>query len=132
MLIINPALRQMAEKEEQFKMKDEERKKQEEKDGQERDQKLRAANERLRQERPQHLEELLKMDLDSAPNRELKNIMEKMAISSRGCLNRKDLKERLLESVPELRLKQPSSPISPSKGGLGGWVCSSVAMYLTS
>lgn len=109
-------LRQMAEKEEAFKKKDEEKKRQEEKEEQDRDIKLRLANERLRQERPHRLEELLKMDLDSAPIRELKNIMEKMGISPRGCLNRKDLQEKLLESVPELRLKQQSesSPNSPS------------------
>lgn len=105
----------MAVKEEEVKKKDEEKKQQEEKEELEKDHKLRLANERLRQERPQRLEELMKMDLDSAPIRELKNIMEKMRISSLGCLNRKDLKERLLDNVPELRLKQPSSPISPSK-----------------
>lgn len=104
----------MAEKEEEFKKKDDEKKKKEEKDEQERDQKLRLANERLRLERPQRLEELQKMDLDSAPIRELKSIMEKMGISSRGCLNRKDLKEKLMENVPELRLSG-TSPISPGK-----------------
>lgn len=106
----------MAEKEEAFKKKDEEKKRKEEEEEQERDQKLRLSNERLRQERPQRLEELLKMDLDSAPIKELKSIMEKMAISPRGCLNRKDLKEKLVDSVPELRLKAPSGS-SPTASG---------------
>ena len=100
----------MAEKEEEFKKKDEEKKEREEKEERERDQKLRAATERLRQERPKHLEELRKMNLDTSPIKELKGIMEKMCISSRGCISRKDLKEKLLESVPELRLEQLKSP----------------------
>lgn len=114
----------MAEKEEAFKKIDEEKKKKEEQQEQEKDQKLRLANERLRQERPQHLEELRKMDLDHAPIRELKSIMERMGISPVGCLSRKDLKEKLLENVPELRLTATSGS-SPGKiivvmgGGLG-------------
>ena len=120
--VVSCLFRQMAEKEETFKKKDEEKRKKEEQEEQEKDQKLRLANERLRQERPQRLEELRKMDLDHAPIRELKSIMEKMGISSVGCLSRKDLKEKLLENVPELRLTATSgtSPTASSKTSVMG------------
>ncbi len=98
--------RQMAEKEEEFRKKEEEKKKKEEEEEQEKDRKLRLENEKLRQERPKHLEELLKMDLDNTSIKSIKTIMEKMHISHRGCLDRKDLKERLMENVPELRIRQ--------------------------
>lgn len=98
--------RQMSEKEEEFKKKEEEKKKNEEREEQEKDKKLRLANERLHQERPQHLEELFKLNLDSAPIKELKKMMEKMGISPRGCLDRQDLKEKLHANVPELHLKK--------------------------
>lgn len=98
--------RQMAEKEEEFKKKEEEKKRNEEKEEQEKDLKLRLANEKRRQERPEHLSELFKINLDSAPIRELKGIMEKMGIPSLGCIDRKDLKEKLHANVPELRLRQ--------------------------
>jgi flagellar biosynthesis GTPase FlhF len=105
----------MAEKEEAFKKRDEEKKRKEELEEQEKDKKLRLANEKLRKERPQHLEELLRMDLESAPARELKGIMEKMGISSLGCLSKKDLKEKLMDGVPELRFRV-SNESSPSSG----------------
>ena len=95
----------MSEKEEEFKKKEEEKKKHEEREEQEKDKKRRLANDRLRQERPQHLDELFKLNLDTAPIKELKKIMEKMGISPRGCLDRHDLKEKLHANVPELRLR---------------------------
>ena len=95
--------RQMAEKEEEFKKMEEEKKRNEEKGE---DMKRRLANDKRREERPQHLNELFKLNLDSAPIRELKAIMEKMGISPRGCIDRKDLKAKLHANVPELRLRQ--------------------------
>lgn len=76
----------------------------------ERDKKLRLAKEKLREMRPQHLEELRKMNLDSAPAKDIKNIMEKMHISTVGCINRSDLKEKLMQSVPELKFSDTSTP----------------------
>ena len=98
--------RQMAEKEEEFKKMEEEKKRSEEREEQEKDMKRRLANDKRREERPQHLSELFKLNLDTAPIRELKAIMEKMGISPRGCIDRKDLKEKLHANVPELRLRQ--------------------------
>ena len=99
--------RQMAEKEEEFRKKEEEKKRKEEEEEQEKDRKLRLENEKLRKERPKLLEELMKMDLDTTSIKSIKIIMEKMHVSHRGCLDRKDLKDRLLENVPELRIRQP-------------------------
>lgn len=98
--------REMSEKEEEFKKKDEEKKRKEEQEELDKDKKLRLAREKLQELRPEHLKELQQMNLDKAPIRELKGIMEKMGISPRGCISRKDLKEKLLENVPELRLQQ--------------------------
>lgn len=99
--------RQMAEKEEEFRKKEEERKRKEEEEEQEKDRKIRQENEKLRLERPKHLEELRKMDLDSTSIKSIKIIMEKMHVSHHGCLSRADLKERLMENVPELRIMKP-------------------------
>ena len=105
----------MSEKEEEFKKKDEEKKRKEEQEELDKDKKLRLAREKLQELRPQHLEELRQINLDKAPIRELKGIMEKMGITSRGCISRKDLKEKLLENVPELRLQQ-SGQLSGAPG----------------
>jgi len=52
------------------------------------------------------MDELLKMNLDTASVKELKAIMEKMVISSRGCLNKADLKEKLNAEIPTLRISK--------------------------
>lgn len=105
--------RQMAEKEEEFKKLEEEKKKKEEEEEHQKDLKRRQANERIRKERPQHLEELLKMDLDSSSIRDIKAIMIKLGVSPHDCFERGDLKKKLIENVPELRIKISSS--SPQK-----------------
>ena len=120
--------RQMAEKEEELRKKDEEKKRKEEEEEAEKDKKLRLENERLRKERPKYLEELLKMDLDSASIKNLKTMMEKMHVSHRGCLDRKDLKERLYENVPELRLGKPTAP--PRNRSASGEILSLGAMAI--
>lgn len=106
----------MKEKEEEFQKKEEERKRKEE---QEKDQKVRLANEKLRQQRAEHLEELLEMNLDSSSNKELKVIMEKMVISYVGCLSKDDLKERLMENVPELRIRKSGYRSKSNSGNYG-------------
>ena len=102
----------MAEKEEEYKKKDEEKKKKENQEEEEKEKKRRLAKEKLQQERPKHLEELRKMDLDKVSYKELKTMMTKMDISYVGCIDRKDLKEKLLENVPELRLQQLPGDLS--------------------
>ena len=57
-----------------------------------------------RESRPQHLEELLKMDLDSVSIRAIKDIMIRMGISPHDCFERRDLKKKLVDNVPELRM----------------------------
>ena len=44
------------------------------------------------------------MDLDSAPIREIKAIMIKLGISPHDCFERSDLKKKLIQNVPELRI----------------------------
>ena len=56
-----------------------------------------------RESRPQHLEELLKMNLDTDSIRNIKDIMIRMGISPHDCFERSDLKKKLVENVPELR-----------------------------
>lgn len=71
--------------------------------------------------RPQHLEELRKMNLDSAPAKDIKNIMEKMHISTVGCINRSDLKEKLVRSVPELKFTSATTTTTTTAdSSLGG------------
>ena len=113
--------RQMAEKEEEFRKKEEEKKRKEEEEEKEKDRKRRLENEKLREERPKFLQELLQMDLDNCSIKSIKTIMDKMHVSHRGCLNRQDLKERLMENVPELRLGQKNQPRTrnSSSGGSG-------------
>ena len=65
----------------------------------------RQEEERLRN-RPQHVQELLTLDLSKAPIREIKSLMEKMHISHVGCTSRQDLTTQLVQQVPELRLKR--------------------------
>ncbi len=45
------------------------------------------------------------MDLDAAPARDLKATMIKMGIPLRGCVEKADLKKKLIENVPELRME---------------------------
>lgn len=130
---VHVTYRQVAEKEEEMKKLEQEKKMKEEQQEQEKDRKRRLNNEKLRQERPQHLEELFKMDLDSATNKQLKAIMQKMGISFLGCLDRKDLKDKLMESVPELRLRQPDSqPKSSSPSNTPGELLISNSQYIMS
>ena len=106
----------MAEKEEEFRKKEEEKRKKEEEENK-KDQKRRQTLERIRLERPQHVEELLKMDLDSASIRDIKSIMVKMGVSTHDCFERADLKQKLMDNVPELRINTISSSRNSSMSG---------------
>lgn len=70
-----------------------------------REQERRQQEEDRLKNRPQHVQELLALDLNKAPIREIKSLMEKMHISHVGCTSRQDLKTQLVQQVPELRLK---------------------------
>ena len=58
--------------------------------------------------RPQVLEELMKMDLDTAPIKEIKDKMGKLGISYVGLIERSELVDKLLENFPELQMKMAS------------------------
>ena len=59
------------------------------------------------------------MDLDTAPIRDIKAIMIKLIIDSTGCIDRGDLKRKLIANVPELRMKvEGEGPPHMSKGSL--------------
>lgn len=113
------SLREMAEREDRTKKEEAERKKQEEEEQRRRDQKRMRSDEIRRENRPQNLEDLMKMDLDKAPIREIKAIMVKMGISPHDCFERADLKKKLIENVPELKFemeKKQSSASMPTRG----------------
>lgn len=106
----------MAEKEDRTKKEEAEKKKQEEEAQRKRHQQQMRSAEIRRENRPQNLEELMRLDLDSAPIREIKAIMVKMGISPHDCFERADLKKKLIDNVPELKFeierKQSSSSLS--------------------
>lgn len=86
--------RQEKEKEERVRLKEIEK-----------EQERRRQEEDRLKKRPMHVQELLAMDLDKAPIREIKSLMERMCISHVGCTSRQDLATQLVQQVPELRLK---------------------------
>lgn len=75
--------------------------------------------EQRRKDRPQHLQELLKMDLDTAPVRDLRAIMIKMGIPYHDCVEKSDMKERLIDRVPELRMEIERKASAASISTLG-------------
>lgn len=70
----------------------------------------RAAIEERRKKRPEYVAQLLAMDLNNAPIREIKDIMKKLELSSAGFIERKDLIAELKRGVPEfcMKLENPS------------------------
>jgi len=79
----------------------------------------REAEEKLREDRPRHIQELLSMDIESASAGQLKKMMKNLCISTTGCVEKQDLRKKLVDSVPELRIKvgsktQPGSSSPPS------------------
>ena len=109
--------REMAEREDKTKKEEAEKKKHEEEEERKRHQKQMRTAEIRRENRPQNLEELMRLDLDTAPIRDIKAIMIKMGISPHDCFERADLKKKLVDNVPELKFelerKQSSASLSP-------------------
>ncbi len=96
-------------KKEEEKKQEEERKRKEGEEELERKRKdVREAEEKLRQERPGHIRDLLAMDLEQASAGQMKRMMKNLGISSTGCVEKQDLRRKLIESVPELRIKMGS------------------------
>ena len=90
-------------KEEEMKLEAEKKKKEEEELLKRKE--AREAEEKLLRERPMHVQDLLAMDLDQASAGQLKRMMKNLGISTTGCVEKQDLKKKLVESVPELRIK---------------------------
>ena len=92
------------------------------------DEARRAAVEERRKRRPEFVSQLLAMDLNKAPIRDIKDIMKKLELNPAGQPERKDLIAELKRGVPELRTGmkldnpsstpvgvQPAAPPSPSE-----------------
>ena len=117
----------MAEREDRTKKEEAEKKKEEEdKEKKRHQQRIRTAEIR-RENRPQNLEELLRMDLDSAPIRDIKAIMIKMGVSPHDCFERADLKKKLIDNVPELKFEMQRKNSSSSLSSRGS--TSSMSSY---
>jgi ATPase subunit of ABC transporter with duplicated ATPase domains len=102
--------REMAERDNRTKKEEAERKKEEEEEEQRRrDAKGMRSAEICQENRPQNLEDLMKLNLDKAPIKEIKAIMIKMGISPHDCFERADLKKKLIENVPELKFEMEAS-----------------------
>ena len=89
------------EEEEKRRRENEQKRKREEEERQEEEQK-RLENE-LKEKRARGINKLKAMDLESAPVKEIKSIMQDMEISVVGLLDRSDYLDRLYKRVPELR-----------------------------
>ena len=96
----------MAERDEQTKKEVEEKKHKEEEEQQKVEQKKMRANELRKQARPQHIAQLKRLNLKTAPIKEIKGIMHEMAIGTQDCFERGDLVKKLMDNCPELRLSQ--------------------------
>ncbi|XP_065884405.1 uncharacterized protein [Dysidea avara] len=59
----------------------------------------------VRKKRPEFVAELLSMDLETAPAKEILIVMKKLGLNPAGCLERGDLIAALKEGVPELKEK---------------------------
>ena len=65
--------------------------------------------EERRRNRPKALDELMKMDLDTARIKDIKEVMSMLGVSYVGLYERKELLDKLKANVPELRLKTSSA-----------------------
>ena len=115
------------EEEREREKKEEEKRKQEER--RQIDEVRRVAVEDCQKKRPEFVSQLLAMDLNKAPIRDIKDIMKKLGLNSAGLPERKDLIAELKRDVPELHVKlgypsstpvevqyqQPPTPPSPSE-----------------
>ena len=100
--------REVAQREEQRRREEAEKKRKEEEEQRAKEEARRREEEVRRQNRPQAVEELLGIDVEVAPVRVTKEVMAKLGISTTDCLNREDLKRKLMDSVPEYRQAQQS------------------------
>ena len=100
--------REAAEREEERRKEEDEKKRREEEEQRARDEARRREEEARRQNRPQLVEELLRIDVEVAPIKVTKEVMTKLGISTADCLSKEDLKKKLMDSVPEYRLAQQS------------------------
>ena len=94
---------------------EDEKKRKEEEEQQKLEQKRMRASEIRREARPQHLEELMRMDLDKSSSKELKQIMLNMGIATHDCFEKSDLKKKLIDNVPELRMEMERRKSSSSQ-----------------
>ena len=99
------------EQEKEKRKEEEERKKQEEQ--REIDEARRAAVEERRKRRPEYVAQLLAMDLNKAPVRDVKDIMKKLELNPTGLPERKDLIAELKRGVPELRMRLDNPSAAP-------------------
>jgi len=95
-------------KEEEKKQEEDRKKKEEEEELERKRKEAQEAEERLKQERPGHVRDLLAMDLEQASAGQMNRMMRNLGISSMGCVEKQDLRKKLVESVPELRIKMGS------------------------
>ena len=89
-----------AQQEREKRREEEERKKQEE-------------EEERQKRRPEHVAQLLAMDLNKAPPKHIIDLMRKLGVNPTGLPERGDLIAELKKKVPELRMKldNPSAPV---------------------
>ena len=106
----------MAERDEQLKKEEQGKKQKEEEEQQKQEKEKMRDNERRKQARPQHIAQLKKLNLTTAPIRQIKTIMQEMGIGTQGCIERGDLVERLMDCCPELRLSQKQPQRASTEG----------------
>ncbi len=94
--------------EEEMQQQEVERKKREEEVLDKKRKEAEEIQENLKKERPGHIKELLALDLEVASAGQMMKMMRNLGINSVGCVEKQDLKIKLIESIPELRIKMAS------------------------
>ena len=125
-----PEQRRAREAQEQAKRREQAKEEEERKIQEEQksiDEARKAAIEERKKRRPEYITQLLAMDLQKAPIKDILGVMKKLGVDPAGLLERKDLIAELRQKVPELRMKldNPSStpvgvtqlPPPPSSSG---------------
>ena len=97
--------REQAKRWEEKERNKEQEEKRKQKEQREIDEARRAAVEERRKRRPEFVSQLLAMNLNKAPIRDIKNTMKKFELNPAGLLERQDLIAELKRGVPELRMK---------------------------
>ena len=104
--------------EEEKERNKEQEEKRKQKEQREIDEARRAAVEERRKRRPEFVSQLLAMNLNKAPIRDIKNTMKKFELNPAGLLERQDLIAELKRGVPELRMKLDEARATTSVKGL--------------